>query len=120
MKLNFYMEIAGFIISLFLCIATCSRYHVIDLKDRIYVRLAHILTVFSGMNILSYLIIRNNVIIFDKIAEIGIYMSFWLLVWILYYVHMYIEESIHRSNRISLRSCVIYGLPSLFNLIILS
>lgn len=113
------MEIAGFVISLFLCIATCSRYHVIDLKDRIYVRLAHILTVFSGMNILSYLIIRNNVIIFDKIAEIGIYMSFWLLVWILYYVHMYIEESIHRSNRISLRSCVIYGLPSLFNLIIL-
>lgn len=119
MKLNFYMEIAGFIITLFLCIATCSRYHVIDLKDRIYVRLAHILTVFSGMNILSYLIIRNNVYVLEKIAEIGIYMSFWLLVWILYYIHVYIEEAVNRNNKISLRACVIYGLPSLCNLIIL-
>lgn len=119
MKLNFYMEIAGFILTFFLCIATCSKYHVIDLKDRIYVRMAHVLTVFLGMNIISYIIIRKNVIAFEKVAEIGIYMSFWLLVWILYYIHIYIEESINRANHISLHTCAIYGLPSLFNLIIL-
>lgn len=119
MKLNFYMEIAGFILSLFLSIATCERYHIIDLKDRLFVRMARILTVFSGMNIISYIIIRNNIYGLELIAQIGIYMSLWLLVWFLFYVNLYISETLNQTNRISASSYILYGLPSFLNLIIL-
>ena len=119
MKLNFYMEIAGFILSLFLSIATCARYHIIDLKDRLFVRMARILTVFSGMNIISYIIIRNNIYGLELIAQIGIYMSLWLLVWFLFYVNLYISETLNQTNHISASSYILYGLPSFLNLIIL-
>lgn len=119
MKLNFYMEIAGFILSLFLSIATCERYHIIDLKDRLFVRMARILTVFSGMNIISYIIIRNNIYGLELIAQIGIYMSLWLLVWFLFYVNLYISETLNQTNHISASSYILYGLPSFLNLIIL-
>ncbi len=117
MKLNFFMEISGFVICILLCFATSARYNLIDLKDRLYVRMTHVVTVFSAANILSYVIIRNNIFELRPIAYIGIYMSFWLLVWILYYMTLYFQESMNRKNSISAYEYIIYGLTSFANFI---
>lgn len=119
MKLNFYMEFSAFIIMIFLGIATCYGYHVIDLKDRIFVRLIRILITFLGVNILSYLIIRHNIFAMEWLAGVGIYLSFFMLVWTVYYVNAYIYEVLDSRNQVSYQKCFLRGLPSLGVVIIL-
>lgn len=119
MKLNFYMEVAGFILAFFLTIVTCAPYYVIDLKDRLYVKMTHTIIVFTTMNLLSYWIIRNNVCQLAWIAECGIYMSFWLLVWFVFLLNLYMNECFQNKNRISVATYILYGLPSFVNLILL-
>lgn len=119
MKLNFFMEISGFVICILLCFATSARYNLIDLKDRLYVKMTHVVTVFTATNILSYIIIRNNIFELKTIAYIGIYMSFWLLVWILYYISLYFQESMNRDNSISVQKYILFGLTSFVNFIFL-
>ena len=101
MKLNYFMEISGFVLCLLLCFITCARYNLIDLKDRIYVKMVHVVTVILGMNILSFFIIHNNILPMKNASYIGIYLSFWLLVWIIYYLNLYFDESVSRKNHTS-------------------
>lgn len=119
MKLNYFMEISGFVLCLLLCFITCARYNLIDLKDRIYVKMVHVVTVILGMNILSFFIIHNNILPMKNASYIGIYLSFWLLVWIIYYLNLYFDESVSRKNHTPVSSYIIYGLPCFVNLIVL-
>lgn len=119
MKLNFMMEAAGLILAIFLCIITCAKYHIIDLKDRLFVKMCRYMAVITSLNMISYIIIRNNIFVFKNIAQVGLYVSFWSLVLILYYVNLYINESLSRKNTIAIKTYLLYGFPVFINLVLL-
>lgn len=119
MRLNFCLEGAGLVICIILWIACSIRYNMLDLKDRLYVYMVRIVTVLLAVNMLSYFIVRNNIFTFMWLAELIICISFWAMVWIWFYLNNYLIEVLYNRNTIPVRTHIIFGLPSFFNLLLL-
>lgn len=119
MRLNFTLEIAAFVISLILGIATSVSYNELDLRDRIYVRMTRLLTVFLGLNVVSCLIVRNNIFSMTFVAEGFIYFSFFIMVWIWLFLCHYLDEIANKRNYTSVTTYLLFLFPTILNVIVL-
>lgn len=119
MQLNFYLEGAGLIVCIILWIACNIRDNVIDLKDKIYIHMLRVVTAGMVLNMAACHIIQNNVSGLLWVSELVVCFSIWLMVWIWFYFNNYLLEVMHNRNSISMQTCLITGLPSFFNLLVL-
>ncbi len=118
MALNFYLELAAFIIGIILCMVSFSQYKITDLKGRVYVQMLRVVTIMTGCNFLSYLVIDNNLSTLMGLAEVIICFSFLLMVWIWMYMNLYLIETIQGKNYYTNTIYIIVGLPFFAQMII--
>lgn len=118
MNMNFYLEVAAFVICIILWIASSLRYKVLDLRDKIYVYMLRIVTILAPLNLISCAIIRKNVFNLMWLSELIVDLSFLLMVLIWFYINTYLLETIHRKNTIALSGYAVTGLPFLITLIL--
>lgn len=119
MVLNFYLELAAFIIGVILCCVSSIQYKITDLKGKVYVHMLRVTTVMTGCNLLAYVVIRNNLSMLMGIAEIIICFSFILMVWIWMYLDLYLIERIKEKNYFHYKTYLYTGLPLFVQLIII-
>lgn len=119
MQLSFYLEGAGLIVCIILWIACNIRYNIIDLKDKIYVQMLRVVTIIMAFNMISSFIIQNNVSSLIWISELMVCLSIWLMVWIWFYLNNYLLEAMNNRNTLPIQTCLIIGLPSFLNLLVL-
>lgn len=119
MKLNFYLEVAAFILGIILWIAGSAKYNIIDLKDKIYIHMVRMVTVLLGLNCISYLIIRKNISVLQWFAEIVICLSFLLIVLIWFSFNTYLLEIIYNKNCISTKTYLYIGFPVFLDFILI-
>lgn len=118
MALNFYLELAAFIIGIILCMVSFSQYKITDLKGKIYVQMLRVVTIMMGCNLLSYLVIDNNIFTLIGLAEVIICFSFLLMVWIWMYLNLYLIEMIQGKNYYTNITYILVGIPLFMQLII--
>lgn len=119
MALNFYLEVAAFIVGVILWIASFSKYKLMDMRGKIYYQMVRTTTVVTGCNVLSYLIIRNNVGSLIFVSELVVCMSFLLMVGIWMYLNLYLTETIQGKNSFSYSDIIKTGFPLFLIMLIL-
>ncbi len=118
MAFNFYLELAAFIIGIILCMVSFSQYKITDLKGKIYVQMLRVVTIITGCNFLSYLVIDNNIFTLMGLAKVIISFSFLLMVWIWMYMNLYLIETIQGKNYYMNKTYILVGFPFFVQLII--
>lgn len=118
MNMNFYLEVAAFVICIILWVASSLRYKVLDLRDKIYVYMLRIVTILAPLNLISCAIIRKSVFNLMWLSELIVDLSFLLMVLIWFYINTYLLETIHRKNTIAISGYAVTGLPFLITLIL--
>lgn len=118
MILNFYLELAAFLIGIILCVSCAGHYRITDLKGKIYVHMLHFIIVMTGCNLCACLVIRRNISAMMGLAEIIIAISFLMMVWIWIYFNLYLIEVIHGRNNIPYPTLILSGMPLFFDLIV--
>lgn len=119
MKLNFYLEVAAFILGIVLWIAGSAKYNIIDLKDKIYIHMVRMITVLLGLNCISYFIVRNNITALSGIAEFVICLSFLMMVLVWFSFNTYLLEVIYKKNYISTKTYLYVGFPVFLEFILI-
>lgn len=119
MILNFYLELAAFVIGIILWCASFGQYRITDLKGKVYAHMIRMTTIMTGCNICAYIIIRNNISILMSIAEIIICLSFLMMVWFWMYLNLYLIEVIRTKNSFSYKVYIGTGLPLFVELIVI-
>lgn len=115
MKLDFYMECAGFVIGLILCCVCCRKYSILDMRDRIFIKMVHNTTGMSALNIVAGIIIRGNVIHLKMVVGVVICVSFFYMVGMAGYLNAYVKQCVDNKNDISIMEYIVLGLPSFMN-----
>lgn len=118
MYMNFYLEVAAFVICIILWVASSLRYKVLDLRDKIYVYMLRIVTILAPLNLISCAIIRKSVFNLMWLSELIVDLSFLLMVLIWFYINTYLLETIHRKNTIAISGYAVTGLPFLITFIL--
>lgn len=111
MVLDFYLELAAFIIGVILCCVSGIQYKITDLKGKVYVHMLRITTIMTACNLLAYVVIRNNLTMLIDIAEIIISFSFIFMVCIWMYLNLYLIERIKEKNYFHYKTYLYIGLP---------
>lgn len=119
MRLNFYLEAGAFIIGVVLWIASSVSYNVLDLRDRIYLNMLRLITVFLPFNLLSGMIIHENLFSLMWLSELLVCLSFFLMVGVWAILNIYLLKTVYRSNSISISEYVITGFPAFINLLLM-
>lgn len=119
MVLNFYLELAAFIIGIILCGGTLIQSKITDLRGKVYVHMLRIVTIMTGCNLLAYMIIRNNILLLMSVAELIICCSFVLMVGIWMYFNLYLIETNEGRNCIRCSTYICTGLPLFVQLILI-
>lgn len=119
MKLNFYLEVAAFILGIILWVAGSAKYNIIDLKDKIYVHMVRLVTVLLGLNCISYFIIRKNISVMQWFAEIVICLSFLMMALVWFSFNTYLLETIYNKNCISTKTYLYIGFPVFLDFILI-
>lgn len=119
MVLNFYLELAAFIIGIILCMNCINQYKITDLKGKVYVNMLRVVTAMSGCNLVSYIVVRNNISMLMAVAEVIICFSFILMVGIWMYLDLYLIESIKEKNYFHYTTYLYTGLPLFLQLVVI-
>ncbi len=119
MALNFYLEIAAFLVAIILWSSCIGYYKITDLKGKIYAHMMLFIIVLTGCNLCASFIIRRNIFDLMGIAEIIIAFSFLMMVWMWIYFNLYLIEMIHGRNNIPTTTALVIGTPLFVNVILL-
>ncbi len=117
MVINIYMEFAAFIFSFIICVATCTRYKIVDLKGKIYIHMVRLATLITGVNLLSCMFHNNNMKFSGAIITVTASFSLFAMLWNWMYLTLYLMEVVRNNNNFSKRTYIVTGLPLLINLI---
>lgn len=119
MALNFYLEIAAFLIGIILWSSSVGYYKITDLKGKIYTHMMLFIIALTGCNLCACLIIRRNISALMGIAEIIIALSFLMMVSMWIYFNLYLIEIIHGKNNIPITTASLIGVPLFVDVLLL-